>query len=52
MTANRKNHYIKKSYEKISKIYAEFAVLFLFFDLFPCYMTFSPKFPVDEKGRK
>jgi hypothetical protein len=50
MTANRKNHYIKKSYEKISEIYAEFAVFCRFFDLFPFYLSDFPKFPVDEKG--
>ena len=52
MTANRKKHYIKKSYEKISKIYAEFTDLFRFFELFPSYMTFFPTVPVDVKRRK
>lgn len=33
----------------MSKIYADFTIFSLFLDLFPYYMTFFPKFPVDEK---
>jgi len=47
-----RNHYCnRKSYEKILKIYAEFAVFSPFFDLFPYNLPFSPIFPVDEKTK-